>query len=184
MNTVFRTLRSNFVDFTEAINVSSLPKTFQHAIRITQRLGILYLWIDSLCIVQDDADDWDRESRLMEQVFSSAYATIAAICASGTNSGFLKPRPKRQCVEMTKERAAYLVCNAIDHFQEDVDQADLNKRGWVLQERTLSRRTIHFTERQCHWECGRGVRCETLTKMKKSVQYYPPMSYILSLTES
>jgi hypothetical protein len=172
-NTVFRTLRSNLADFKEAIIVANLPRTFQQAVQITQRLNIRYLWIDSLCIVQDDAEDWDHESRLMEQVFSSAYATIAATCASGTSGGFLKLRPERKCVKMTNGNAAYFVCEAIDNFQEEVDQADLNKRGWVLQERALSRRTIHFAERQCYWECGGGVRCETLTKMNKSVQSYP-----------
>jgi len=47
-----------------------------------------------------------------------------------------------------------------------VDQGELNKRGWVLQERALSRRTVYFAEKQSYWECGRGVRCETLTRMK------------------
>jgi hypothetical protein len=60
----------------------------------------------------------------------------------------------------------YFLCDAIDNFDLDVDQGELNKRGWVLQERALSRRTIYFTEKQTYWECGGGVRCETLTKMK------------------
>ncbi|KAF2787744.1 HET-domain-containing protein [Melanomma pulvis-pyrius CBS 109.77] len=165
-NTLFRTLKSNLATFKKAIEVAHLPKTFQQAVKISRKMNIQYLWIDSLCIVQDDAEDWDRESERMEQVFSSAYATIAATCASGTHDGFLKKRPERQSVKMAKGDSSYFVCEAIDNFHKDVDQADLNKRGWVLQERALSRRTIHFTETQCYWECGGGVRCETLTKMK------------------
>ena len=168
-NTLFRTLKSNLATFKKAIEVADLPKTFQHAVKISRKIDIRYLWIDSLCIVQDDPKDWDHESRLMEQVFSSAYATIAATCASGTNDGFLKVRPERLSVKMAKGDSSYFVCEAMDSFHKDVDQADLNKRGWVLQERALSRRTIHFTETQCYWECGGGVRCETLTKMKKYV---------------
>ena len=104
----------------------------------------------------------------MEQVFSSAYATIAASCASGTEDGFLKSHPKRECVTIRAENdSLFYLCNAIDDFRRDVDQGALNKRGWVLQERALSRRTIYFTEKQSYWECGEGVRCETLTKMKK-----------------
>ena len=106
----------------------------------------------------------------MEQVFSSAYITIAASCASGTEDGFLKPRMDRQCVRMADEIGApYYLCEAIDNFSADVDQGELNKRGWVLQERALSRRTIYFTDKQSYWECGGGVRCETLTTMKKYV---------------
>ena len=63
----------------------------------------------------------------------------------------------------------FCVCEAIDDFYRDVDQGELNQRGWVLQERALSRRTIYFTETQSYWECGGGVRCETMTKMKKYV---------------
>ncbi|KAF2106153.1 hypothetical protein BDV96DRAFT_655024 [Lophiotrema nucula] len=165
-NKMFRTLKENLEAFKQAISIADLPTTFRQAVQITRSLGIQYIWIDSLCIVQDDSEDWDHESGLMEKVFSSAYATIAATCATGTNDGFLKSRPKRQCVLMKKGEFPYYVCEAIDNFYEHVEQADLNKRGWVLQERALSRRTIHFTERQCYWECGGGVRCETFTKMK------------------
>jgi hypothetical protein len=48
-----------------------------------------------------------------------------------------------------------------------VELGDLNKRGWVFQERALSRRTMYFTKTQVYWECGKGVQCETLTKMSK-----------------
>ena len=104
----------------------------------------------------------------MEQVYSSAYVTIAASCARGTEDGFLKSRPHRQCVQLTKgDGAQYYACDAIDDFRTDVDEGELNQRGWVLQERALSRRTIYFTEKQTYWECGGGVRCETLTVMRK-----------------
>lgn len=173
-NTMFRTLQSNLIDFMEeGVMVTNLPRTFQDAIWITQRLSVRYLWIDSLCIVQDNNEDWEYESRLMEQVYSSACATIAATSASGTSSGFLNSHRGRKYVRMAKGGASYFVCDAIDNFHDDVEQADLNTRGWVLQERALSRRTIHFAKRQCYWECGGGVRCETLTKMNKSVLYHP-----------
>ncbi|KAF2734668.1 HET-domain-containing protein [Polyplosphaeria fusca] len=166
----FCTFQSNLERFKEGIDVHELPKTFRDAIQITRSLGVRYLWIDSLCIVQDNREDWDHESKLMERVFSSAYVTLAATCAGGTDDGFLKQRPKRQCVVLTKQdrngEMPYDFCEAIDNFAIDVDQGELNKRGWVLQERALSRRTIYFAEKQTYWECGKGVRCETLTKMK------------------
>ncbi len=169
----FRTMKADDKGQQERIiEIDQLPKTFRNAIEVTRSLGVQYLWIDSLCIVQDDKEDWNRESKRMEQVFSSAYCTIAATCASGTDDGFLKPRPERQCVTIygsESDAHPFYVCEAIDDFAQHVDQNELNRRGWVLQERALSRRTIHFTKYQTYWECGEGVRCETLTVMKKYV---------------
>jgi hypothetical protein len=166
----FCTYKNNYDTFQHGIRVTELPKTFRDAVVITRNLGVQYLWIDSLCIIQDDGEDWERESTLMEQVYSSAYVTIAASCASGTDDGFLKSRPERQCVTiMTTGDIPCYLCDAIDDFSTDVDHGQLNSRGWVLQERALSRRTIYFTEKQCYWECGGGVRCETLTKMNNRI---------------
>lgn len=155
------------------IEDGALPKTFQDAITVTRKLKIPYLWIDSLCILQktgkgDDREhkeDWERESLLMEKVFSSAYLTIAASCAEHRFDGFLKKRQQRDFVTMTASDGAHFhVCQVIDDFDNDVEQGELNKRGWVLQERALSCRTIHFTETQTYWECGKGIKCETFTK--------------------
>ncbi|KAK1749723.1 hypothetical protein QBC47DRAFT_311471 [Echria macrotheca] len=156
------------------IDFDGLPKTFRHAVQVTRSLGLGYLWIDSLCIVQDDVKDWERESQRMEEVFSSAYCTIAATCASGTNDGFLKQRTERQVVAMkdTTSGLSFYACEAINDFGGDVDSSVLNNRGWVLQERALARRTVHFTETQTYWECGKGVRCETMTKMKNEASLF------------
>jgi hypothetical protein len=55
----------------------------------------------------------------------------------------------------------------MNDFKTHVLEGRLNKRRWVLQERALAHRTIFFTDRQTYWECGEGVKCETLTKMDK-----------------
>jgi hypothetical protein len=165
----FCTYKANMEELKSGINITRLPKTFQDAVNITHGLRLQRLWIDSLCIIQDDQGDWEAESKLMGRVFSSAYCTIAASCAGGSSDGFLKPRPKRRCAVMPGPQGdrTYSVCEAIDDFHRDVDRGELNQRGWVLQERALSRRTIYFTATQSYWECGGGVRCETMTKMKK-----------------
>ncbi|KAK5630875.1 hypothetical protein RRF57_006590 [Xylaria bambusicola] len=141
------------------IKISALPRTFQDAVSVAYGLGLQYLWIDSLCIIQDDPSDWETESKLMEHVFSSSYCTIAASCSFGSGDGFLKARPARRSVTMQgppDSNATYFVCETIDDFFQDVEKSELNQRGWVLQERALSRRTIYFTNRQCYWECGGG----------------------------
>ncbi|KAJ4248821.1 hypothetical protein NW762_012659 [Fusarium torreyae] len=151
----------------DGIAFSQFPSTFKHAIEVTRRLGVQYLWIDSLCIIQGPGGDFDTEAKKMEAVFSSAYCVIAASRAFGTSSGFLWERPMREVVRLDNRFSEDTVyaCEAIDDFQHDVIEGALNKRGWVLQERALARRTIYFTEKQTYWECGQGVRCETLTRL-------------------
>lgn len=107
----------------------------------------------------------------MEQVFSSATCTIAATSAGSSAEGFLFPeREKRPFVALnTKSNGTAFVCKSIDNFHADVEEAVLNKRGWVLQERALSRRTLHFTSSQVYWECGHGIHCESLVKLVKLV---------------
>jgi len=153
-----------------------LPAIYLDAISIAREVNIDYIWIDSLCIIQKDTDDpldkgedWKTEAERMEQVYRSAYITIAASCAGSIAEHFLKTPPERQSVVMNKDNASYYLCENINDFKWDVEEGELNKRAWVLQERALSRRTVYFTEKQTYWECGEGMRCETLTRAKKYV---------------
>jgi hypothetical protein len=163
----FCTYRRNINDLRKIIDFDKLPKTFQDAVTVARELGVRFLWIDSVCIIQDDPEDWYKESRLMENIFSSAYCTIAASSASDSTKGFLGRRPARPCVKVRDLYHPLYVCENIDDFHRDVEKGELSQRGWVLQERALSRRTIHFTTVQTYWECGRGIHCESLIKMHK-----------------
>lgn len=108
---------ANLDERRNSIELDSLPRSYQDAVRMTRRLGIRFLWIDSLCIVQNSHQDWDAEAGRMDRVFSSAYCTIAI-------------SPRREVG---------------GSFEMDVEHGELSQRGWILQERALSRRTIHFT---------------------------------------
>lgn len=154
--------------------VQDLPKTFQDAIEVTQQLGKQYLWIDSVCIVQSldgkETEDWERECKRMENVFSSAYCTLAASSAKCSQEGFLERPPSDQPLQIeTEEGDRLYVFKEVDTFFEDIEKAPLNSRGWVLQERILSRRTIHFGAKQTYFECGVGLYCEDFTCMKRQV---------------
>lgn len=163
----FSTTTMNIEDFKSEIPFGSLPLTFKHAVRTTRELGLCFLWIDSLCIVQGPGGDFDQESERMESVFSSAYCVVAASSALGQHDGFLKARQSNDILIMqTGERTLY-ASPFVDNFHRDVLEGSLSQRGWVLQERALARRTIYFTDRQTYWECGDGVRCETMAKMNK-----------------
>ncbi|KAI0432395.1 heterokaryon incompatibility protein-domain-containing protein [Xylaria sp. FL1042] len=161
--------RENIGHHKAGINIDILPGTFKDAVQVTRELGVRYLWIDSLCIVQGENGDFDEEAIHMETVFSTAYCVLAATRARGSSSGFLATRTNRKVVKLERSGECPLyVCESIDNFQRDVIEGPLNKRGWVFQERALARRTIYFAENQNYWECGEGVRCETMTRMKNN----------------
>ncbi|KAK1834628.1 heterokaryon incompatibility protein-domain-containing protein [Podospora conica] len=153
---------------------SSLPQTFQDAVTATQRLGIPYLWIDALCIIQegDGLADLRQETARIGSVFRNAYCTLAASAATSCDDGFLLPAPgpPNPIIKLGPsvwDKTVYVTKNE-DNFYEDVELAPLSQCSWVLQERALSRRTIHFSARQAYFECGHGVRCETLSLLKSN----------------
>lgn len=165
----FRTTPANVEAYRKRIKSKRLPPMFKDAVAATRRLGLQYLWIDSICIIQGDGGDFDEESKRMEDVFSNAFCVIAACSAEGQNERFLDRRiDPRQCLTFGFEgQPALYLSRFNDDFERDVLESPLSQRGWVLQERVLARRTIHFTNGQTYFECGKGVRCETLTKMDK-----------------
>ncbi|KAK6839918.1 hypothetical protein PG987_005784 [Apiospora arundinis] len=163
------TLPHNVASRMKGFYLSELPRTFQEAIEVTRALQVPYLWIDSICIIQGDDADWRRESKLMENVYASAYCTIAATAANDSTTGFLSVGEHNQSllvaaggygprlfVEADEVEAIYVSTNVAD-FDEDVNRASLNNRAWVMQERFLSPRTIHFTRTQVYGECGQGI---------------------------
>lgn len=104
----------------------------------------------------------------MERVYSGAYCVLAISRASGHYAGLLKPRNERDYVAMRQEKEApFYIWGTIDDFSLHVLGGALNRRGWVMQEHALARQTVFFTEHQTYWECGHGVRCETMTKTSK-----------------
>lgn len=164
----FCTYKDDVETYKGNIEFSKLPATFQDAVTVTRELGVRYLWIDSICIIQGPDGDFAQQSQRMEDVFSQAYCILAASSARGQEDGFLKPRKKRDYIQLERNnKPAVCVSEFVDDFDRYVLKSPLNQRGWVLQERALARRTIYFTSEQTFWECGSGVQCETMTKMNK-----------------
>ncbi|KAF3048072.1 hypothetical protein E8E12_009880 [Didymella heteroderae] len=142
-----------------------LPKSFLDVIAVTRALDCNYLWIDSLCINQrcdDDEGDFKDQADSMQSIYTNAYCVIAASKANGATEGFLH---RKADLGSVKKDDIYISAVTND-FTRDVLNSPLNRRGWVLQERALARRTIFFTETQMYWECGDGIRCETLRKLQ------------------
>jgi hypothetical protein len=144
-----------------------LSKTFQDAIYLTRQLGCRYIWIDALCIIQDSVEDWGKESATMSSVYSGSMLNIAATAAENGEQGCFRNRNPllvRRCiVRIRSENFAwndggnfFNIDAGTDFWWRDVENSPLAKRGWVLQERILAPRTLHFGSHQMFWEC-----CET-----------------------
>jgi hypothetical protein len=117
----------------------------------------------------------------MEIVFSSAYCTLAASSAKGSDEGFLKLRPSSPPLQIqTKEGRWLYVSKEVDDFFEDIEKSLLNGRGWVLQERILSRRIIHFSAKHTYFEYGGGSLLRELHVYEKVSNIIYPS--ILGLT--
>lgn len=165
INRRYLTTTDNLDRHHDSIPENELAPLHADAVKVARSLDIQYLWIDALCIIQGPGGDWGTEAERMDTTFSAAYCVIAASRCNGVADRMLKERPIQAC--FTLPHSGLVVSEDIDDFQGHVIDGSLNKRGWVLQERALARRTIYFSERQTYWECGSGVRCETLTKMTK-----------------
>ncbi|RWA13730.1 hypothetical protein EKO27_g1372 [Xylaria grammica] len=148
----------------QGIFIQRLPKTFQDAVTVVRTLGLRYIWIDSLCIIQDDAEDWRNEAGRMAGVYRNAHFVLSATRASSDEEGFLGTRPTLDHVAFTDSSSNSLLTlkllppsplgeeSGLDaHIVAD---EPLSRRAWCLQERYLARRILHYVAQQMVWECS------------------------------
>lgn len=158
------TTKDNLLAHKAAVPWAGLCRTFQDAMIVTNRLGFQFLWIDSLCIIQDCAEDWRREASRMASIYKYAAITIAAACATSGDTGLFQPRKSSLEVEIpyyTKDgiRDGHYFASdrEVKSFRDEVVNGPLNTRAWTLQERHLSRRILHYGRTQLLWECQSTV---------------------------
>ncbi|KAK0648410.1 heterokaryon incompatibility protein-domain-containing protein [Cercophora newfieldiana] len=149
-----------------SITTSGMPKTFRDAILVTRALGIPYLWIDSLCIMQDDKAEWDIEASRMADIYSNSYLTFAAASSEDDENGFLTYRSFNYAtIELSfpsgERTCAYLSETKNHRKTHDSRDDPLFQRGWVLQEQFLSPRMIIFSSQQMFWVCRKGCLSES-----------------------
>lgn len=161
-----RTTRANVARHRSEIPRSGLPRTFKDAMRLAIALGVSYIWIDSLCIIQDDADDWNQEAVKMAQYYGNSYVTIAATVSENANGGLFQDVT---CKEVKfawsgsrgKIDANVRIRKLASHPQPDnMAKYPLLSRAWVFQERILSSRILHFTQDEIYWECTERTQCQ------------------------
>lgn len=181
MTTTWKT----YPDRLRGIPWDALPLTYRDAFTVTRLLQLEYIWIDSLCIVQDDEEDWQGEAAKMGDIYRNALITIGAVAAGSTDEGFINRMPPKPCIrvpfqsarhpEITGHYYAYSPGENGDQeaFFQDVELSNWNKRGWTFQERLLSRRILFFGKQMLHFECRTLRRSENYaSSLKRRIRWH------------
>jgi hypothetical protein len=142
-----------------AIPYEQLPKTLQDAVIICRHLNVRFLWIDAICIIQDDDLDRAQQIAQMPQIYRNGYLTIAAASASNAAQGFLEQRDTPNSETPAFKLPYYFQDGqqgAVTIFQHESHTSPLDTRAWTLQERLLSPRTLEFSTSQVRWICRKS----------------------------
>lgn len=160
--------KANFDHFqtSGSLKSATLPKTIADAAEVTRGLGEKYLWVDALCIIQDDENDKAYFIPNMDSVYGCALVTIIALSGDGANAGLPGIRPDSR----TQEELPFTIGNtpiiaSLDpprerSFDSYLGQSPWDSRGWTFQEKIFSRRALVFTSEQVYWECQQASWCE------------------------
>lgn len=179
--------------YQNALPQAELPANFRDSITIARQLGIRYLWIDSLCILQDSAQDWEKESQMMARVYGDATLTLSAIAASGSSIGLLtnhpiptlQPSPVTLRIHASDDPAYHIIAYREDPEEESLrsltNSAPLSLRGWTLQEAVLSPRTLFYGASQIYWSCPETYHAADglCLHLKAPQSQYPAISQLL-----
>ncbi|KAK3067386.1 hypothetical protein LTR53_015774 [Teratosphaeriaceae sp. CCFEE 6253] len=168
--------RKSLLDMSNGIEALSLPQTFQDAIIVARRLDIHYLWIDALCILQDDAEDWAREAAGMGAVFANAQFVLSATLAHSDRDGFLRQSSKKWPLryvrgeeDLSRRPPQYVEAanetNVLDTvvqraetsnppYNRPIETFPTSRRAWCFQEQLLGRRILSFEKGGLTYHCS------------------------------
>ncbi|KAG9250597.1 heterokaryon incompatibility protein-domain-containing protein [Emericellopsis atlantica] len=183
------TTSGNLTSRLSGIKWDDLAKTFQDAVTLTRQIGFRHLWIDSLCIIQDDSDDWKKESVKMGDIYRGAYLTIAASLASADDEGFLHPSKERDFYSAKCLRVPFQGGVITDLWVRTIHDSRLHSfhniseplstRAWTMQERVLAPRLLSYSS-AVTFECTASAVCECGHSMYPD-PYYPPVHMLQGL---
>ena len=174
------------------IGLDEFPQVFAEAIWIAKALDIQYLWIDSVCIVQDDAEDWARESAAMCDVYGNSYLTIAASEAPNAASGMFYALDdsggELGSVRVTAVRpdGAQAVVNVrrrLPHWKGET-ASPLSFRGWTFQEGILPKRVVHLGLHELQWECNSISTCRCTINPHQNDQFKKRFASAMAATNT
>ncbi|KAF4613364.1 hypothetical protein D9613_010844 [Agrocybe pediades] len=150
----------------EGIPFLQFPRTIRDAMAATSSLGIRYLWVDALCILQDSAEDKGKQLANMKNIYTDSYVTLIAACSDGVDEGFLHDRPARipaarvpfVCADGKVGSVCLASTSMVGYDVQQMYHDEMeptNYRGWCLQERVLSERSFVFASDTLKYQCQR-----------------------------
>lgn len=164
VNKLFTTRTTNINVMKGGIHMDDLPATVRDAVLVTRKLGLQYLWVDNLCIVQDNDKDFARENVRMGEYYHNAYLTIVASDAHSDDEGFLRPRllssdsDSEVKVPMKKAKGSsehfFISRRRSSSLENEPISSVIHGRAWCLQESALAVRVLEFTNEQIRWSCA------------------------------
>ncbi|KAF7951356.1 hypothetical protein EAE96_006671 [Botrytis aclada] len=158
--------KSNIEELKKFTPHDILPPRFQEAILVARRLNIRYIWIDSLCIIQDSSEDWTQEAQTMGDVYAHSLLNLCGTAALDILIPARNPELINPCiVKSTWDNVpnGEFVITDFQFWKDRIYSSPCNKRAWITQERWLSPRILHFTFDQMVWECRTHEASETFS---------------------
>lgn len=154
----------NVASMRAGLPITQLPKTFRDAVKVSLNIGIQYLWIDALCILQDNLKDWHSAAASMADIYAGAVLTLAATWSNDSECGLFS-RMQDHYRSIPLQEPGLFARYALPDFPRTAGSPafecwPLLTRAWVFQERRLSARVLHFGAEQLHWECNAAVLSE------------------------
>lgn len=146
------------------ISLTSFDATVQDAILVTRALGISYIWIDAICILQD-RNEWSEEASRMNEIYGGSTVTLVIASSDSVKKGFLKARdlnyiPVVYSTKPAEDHEAKIFLSPEWDQSEREDNGPWSKRGWTMQEGLLPNRLLHYTASQIIWKCCEEQRFE------------------------
>lgn len=165
-----RTTTTTIAAHTAGMREEQLPQTYRDAIRISRHAGLRYLWIDSLCIIQDDPADWQREAARMASVYQTAQLVVAAADSPDPSTGIFRHFGPAATTTLpyfaAPGRASGTVHAELRPAERDAnpEHSILSTRAWCAQESALARRIVYYTRKSVVWNCRQlgyaGLCCD------------------------
>ncbi|KAG7414193.1 hypothetical protein Forpe1208_v008168 [Fusarium oxysporum f. sp. rapae] len=164
---IVKTTTQTIGSFKTEVPLDQLSKTFRDAVDICRSLGIIYLWIDSLCIIQDSPEDWREQAAQMADVYQHSFLTIAATKSHDGSQGCFSETSHQYVAKLLPGYQDIYVRQRAPLFPDHWTQLDNNdgypllNRAWIYQEMRLSPRVLHFCNEEVIWVCRASQRSES-----------------------
>jgi Heterokaryon incompatibility protein (HET) len=164
----------------ERIRFEDLSRGFQDVVTISRAVKIRYLWIDTLCIIQDSIEDWAAESAQRARIYKSSCLTISFTDYKDSHQPIFCGRLELPTCRMGGEMPNIYIRSIFPSSQQEPSKilehsytilgnlSCLGHRAWAFPERLLSPRVLNYTRDQLIWECGDGVKHESMVAVDKS----------------